>query len=112
MRSENFVAFFTVSGFFIGLIFSILKYDDVLDLFLYTLAITLFFHMFIHVVLALFIKADDSFHISFDKAEYENIVNAQITLLKERENEITALLKSINNKNEYEKEGKKANVHH
>ena len=96
MRSENFVAFFTVCGFFIGLIFAIVKVDDVLDLFFYTLAITLFFHMFIHVVLVLFINANEDFQIAFDKYEHEELANVQVNELKEREDQITALLKSIN----------------
>jgi len=96
MRSENYVAFFTVCGFFIGLIFSIVKGDNVTDLFLYTLSITLFFHMFIHVVLVLFINAQEGFSISFDKNEQERVVNMQVSQLKEREDQITTLLKSIN----------------
>ncbi len=96
MRSENYVAFFTVCGFFIGLIFSILKVDTVTDLFLYTFAITLFFHMFIHVVLVSFINANEIFNIPFDKNEHEALANAQVMELKEREDQITALLKSIN----------------
>jgi hypothetical protein len=96
MRSENYVAFFTVCGFFIGLIFSIVKADDVTDLFLYTLSITLFFHMFIHVVLVLFINANETFNIPFDRQEQEELANAQVLELKEREDQITALLKSIN----------------
>ena len=96
MRSENYVAFFTVCGFFIGLIFSIVKGNTVTDLFLYTFAITLFFHMFIHVVLVNFINANEIFKIPFDKNEHEELANAQVMELKEREDQITALLKSIN----------------
>ena len=96
MRSENYVAFFTVCGFFIGLIFSIVKVNTVTDLFLYTFAITLFFHMFIHVVLVNFINANEIFKITFDKNEHEELANAQVMELKEREDQITALLKSIN----------------
>ncbi len=96
MRSENYVAFFTVCGFFIGLIFSIVKSNTVTELFLYTFAITLFFHMFIHVVLVNFINANETFHIPFDKNEHEALANTQVMELKEREDQITALLKSIN----------------
>ncbi len=107
MRSENYVAFFTVCGFFIGLIFSIVKVDTIADLFLYTFAITLFFHMFIHVVLVYFINANEVFKISFDKNEHEELANAQVMELKERENQITALLKSINDFTPNEREGVK-----
>ncbi len=104
MRSENFVAFFTVCGFFVGLIFSFVKLDDILDIFFYTIAITLFFHMFIHLVWVLIIKSNDIFIIKFDKNEYENVINEQISELKERENRITTLLKSLNDHSEYENE--------
>ena len=96
MRSENYIAFFTVCGFFIGLIFSIVKADAISDLFLYTLSITLFFHMFIHLVLVQFIHANEVFNISFDKEEHESLANMQILELKEREDQITTLLRSIN----------------
>jgi len=95
MRSENYVAFFTVCGFFIGLIFSIVKVDTVLEFLFYTLAITLFFHMFIHVVLVQFTHANEIYHVAFDKQEHETLANEQVSQLKERENQITALLKSI-----------------
>ena len=105
MRSENYVAFFTVCGFFVGLIFSIVKFDDISDIFFYTFAIALFFHTFIHIVLVLFIEANDIFEVPFDKKVHEEIANEQINLLKNREDHITALLKSINSTKEYEKEG-------
>lgn len=107
MRSENYVAFFTVCGFFIGLIFSIVKVDTITDLFLCTLSITLFFHMFIHVVLVYFIQANEIFDVSFDKNEHEELANMQILELKEREDQITALLKSINDFTPNEIEGVK-----
>ncbi len=107
MRSENYVAFFTVCGFFIGLVFSIVKVDTIMDLFLYTFAITLFFHLFIHVVLVLFIKSNDIFNIPFDKQEHEELANAQVLELKEREDQITALLKSINDFTPTQNEGVK-----
>jgi len=108
MRSENYVAFFTVCGFFIGLIFSIVKVDTITDLFLYTLSITLFFHMFIHVVLVYFTQANEIFDVSFDKNEHEELANMQILELKEREDQITALLKSINDFTPNEIEGVKS----
>jgi len=107
MRSENYVAFFTVCGFFIGLIFSIVKAGSITDLFIYTLAITLFFHMFIHVVLVFIIQANEIYDIPFDKKEHEELANVQVLELKEREDQITSLLKSINDFTPIEKEGVK-----
>ena len=73
MRSENYVAFFTVCGFFIGLIFSIVKVNTIADLFLYTLSITLFFHMFIHVVLVYFINANEFSRFHLTKMSTKNL---------------------------------------
>jgi len=101
MRSENFVAFFTVSGFFIGLIFSIIKFDDIFDIFFYTGAVTLFFHLFIHFVMTQLIKSNSDFKILFDKNAFEESANEQISILKSKEEQITKLLKSINDKKDF-----------
>ncbi len=95
MRSENYVAFFTVCGFFIGMIFSMVKYDDALDFLLATFTITLFFYLFIHVVLIFFLSAKEVEDNLFDTKDYESSSNGQIAEIKEREDKITALLKSI-----------------
>jgi hypothetical protein len=44
------------------------------------------------------------FEIKFDKSEFEEVINSQISELKDREKTITALLKSINDHTQYEKE--------
>ena len=95
MRSENFVAFFTICGFFLGLIFSMVKYDDALSFLAVTLIITLFFYLFIHVVLIFFLDAEDITDDFFDKSGFESFVNGQINEIKDREEKITTLLKSI-----------------
>lgn len=56
MLGENYVYFFTVQGFFIGIIFGILKSLDAEGLFLYTFFITAFFYLFSHIVIALYFK--------------------------------------------------------
>ena len=95
MRSENYVAFFTVCGFFIGMIFSIVKFDEALSFLLSTLTITLFFYLFIHVVLIFFLSAKEIEDNLFNTKDFESISNGQIAEIKKREDKITALLKSI-----------------
>ncbi len=95
MRSENFVAFFTICGFFIGIIFSLLKMDGALELLISTLVITLFFYLFIHVVLIFFLTAKEVDEKYFDIHEQELLVNDQIANIKAREEKITAILKNI-----------------
>lgn len=95
MRSENYVAFFTVCGFFIGMIFSMVKFDGALNFLLSTLTITLFFYLFIHIVLIFFLSAKEIEDNLFNTKDYESISNEQIAEIKEREDKITTLLKSI-----------------
>ncbi len=95
MRSENYVAFFVICGFFLGFIFSMIKYDDALVFLLSTLLITFFFYMFIHVVLIFFLCEKDIDDNFFDKSGFESFANEQIDEIKMREERITALLKSI-----------------
>lgn len=105
MRSENFVAFFTVCGFFIGMIFSMVKFDSALSFLFSTLTITLFFYLFIHLVLIFFLSAKDVEDTLFNTKEYESTSNVQIAEIKEREDKITALLKSIHGTSNAENEG-------
>lgn len=105
MRSENFVAFFTVCGFFIGMIFSMVKFDDAFSFILSTFTITLFFYLFIHVILIFFLSAKEVEDTLFDKKEYESISNGLISEIKEREEKITTLLKSIHGVKDKDLEG-------
>ncbi len=95
MRSENYVAFFTVSGFFIGLLFSILKFDAIEDILFYTVTITLFFYLFIHVVLIFYLDVMDQTISFFEKEAFEETCNNQIRAIQEREQKISDMLKSI-----------------
>ncbi len=95
MRSENYVAFFTVSGFFIGLVFSVIKSEAIEDIIFYTLAITLFFYLFIHVVLTFYLRKPDTKISFFEKESFEAVCNLQISEIKKREQKISAMLKSI-----------------
>jgi len=89
------VAFFIVSGFFIGLIFSVIKFDAIEYILFYTLTITLFFYLLIHVILIFYLSQLDSDISFFNKKEFEDLSNLQISEIKEREEKITAMLKSI-----------------
>jgi hypothetical protein len=56
MLGENFVYFFTVQGFFVGIIFGILKSFDAEGLLVYTFFITIFFYLFSHVIIAFYFR--------------------------------------------------------
>ncbi|RUM63076.1 MAG: hypothetical protein DSZ05_09205 [Sulfurospirillum sp.] len=95
MRSENYVAFFTVSGFFIGLIFSAIKFDAIENIIFYTISITLFFYLFIHVILIFYLRETEKEITFFQKDDFEAVCNLQIADIKKRERKISSMLKSI-----------------
>jgi len=114
---NNFIYFFTVSGFFIGLIFTIINFSMPEDIILYTAEITLFFYLFIHVVIMNFVDIK-RFGVSlFNKKEYEEVSEYFVSELDVREKRMDALLLEVEKMNiKYELESKnekelEANAH-
>jgi L-asparagine transporter-like permease len=96
MRGENFIYFATVSGFFIGVIFSILKEFDVIDFIFATIIITLLFYLVALGSVALFIKfLDIRQFIFFNKQEIDSILDSQIKELEKKEDFIFESYKFI-----------------
>ncbi len=104
---NNFIYFFTVCGFFIGLIFSIINFSIPEDIIFYTAEITLFFYLFIHIVIMNFVDIK-RFGISlFNKKEYEEVSEYFIAELDTREKRMDALLLEVERMNiKYEQESK------
>jgi len=89
MRGENFIYFSTVSGFFIGIIYSILTGLDVFDFLVSTLLITAVFYVIALGGVSLFVKFLDIKNIVFfDKHSVDEIINIQIKELEKSENYI------------------------
>ena len=65
MRAENFIAFFTVCGFFIGIVFTLLKVSEPIEMLVYTLVITLFFYLIIHIVIMNYVDVKRTFEEIF-----------------------------------------------
>lgn len=99
LRAENFIYFFTVSGFFIGLIFSILNFAQPEDILLYTALVTLFFYLFIHVVVMNFVDVKRFGASLFAKYEYESISEYFVSELDTREKSMDALLLELESLN-------------
>ena len=93
VKSENFIYFFTICGFFIGLMFSILNFSEPEEILFYTLEITLFFYLIIHVAVMNF--------FDFDKKDHENISDYFIQELENREKVMDNLLASIDSMNQH-----------
>ena len=85
MLAENFVYFFTVQGFFIGIVFGVLKSFDAEGLLLYTFFITTFFYLFSHIIIALYFKTIALKTYGFPKAIHEKHLDMIVKEINKRE---------------------------
>lgn len=85
MLGENFVYFFTVQGFFVGIIFGILKSFDAEGLLLYTFFITTFFYLFSHIIIALYFKTITAKAYNFPKDIHEKELDIFVKEINKRE---------------------------
>ncbi|MCD6173899.1 MAG: hypothetical protein J7J96_08985 [Sulfurimonas sp.] len=93
MLGENFVYFFTVQGFFIGIIFGILKSFDAEGLLTYTFFITTFFYLFSHVIIALYFKTLVAKSYYFPKEIHERELDLIVKEINKREKIIDSACK-------------------
>lgn len=93
MFGENFVYFFTVQGFFIGIVFGILKSFDAEGLLVYTFLITTFFYLFSHVIVALYYKTTIGKIYFFPKEIHEKQLDLFVKEINKREKIIDAAIK-------------------
>lgn len=100
MRPENYVAFFTVCGFFVGLAFSIVSIDEAFDIFCSTLLITFMFYVSIHVTIMNFVDIKKISGRIFNKGDYEKTSNNIINDLVLREKKIDLILEKLNEERE------------
>ena len=103
MRIENFIYFFTICGFFIGLVFSIVNFNDPMYILFYTFLITLFFYLLIHLSIASFLDIKSLSKNIFDKSKYEEVSDYFIYELENREKKINSLVNVIENINREKK---------
>jgi len=85
MLGENFVYFFTVQGFFVGIIFGVLKSFDAEGLLLYTFVITTFFYLFSHVIIAFYFRTMTAKASYFPKDEHEKELDLFVKEINKRE---------------------------
>ncbi|ELK8542583.1 hypothetical protein Q6T14_001403 [Campylobacter jejuni] len=100
MRPENYVAFFTVCGFFIGLAFSIISIDEAFDILIFTCFITFMFYVFVHIVIMNFIDVKKISGRIFNKHDYEKTSNNIINDLVIREKKMDIILEKLNEERE------------
>ncbi len=83
---NNFISFLTLNGFFVGVLFAILKLDDPLMMVVAVIFVTTFFYMIAIASAALYIKNvtfQPRYRIKKDK--YENAIDNAIMELEKRE---------------------------
>ncbi|MDX9813403.1 MAG: hypothetical protein WC144_08135 [Sulfurimonas sp.] len=85
MYAENFVHFFTVAGFFVGIIFGILKSFTPENLLTYTLLITIFFYLFSHLIVAFYYRTKLGKAYFFAKDEHEKTLDFFVKEINKRE---------------------------
>ena len=85
MLGENFVYFFTVQGFFVGIIFGILKSFDAQGLLVYTFFITTFFYLFSHIIIAMYFKTLSAKSQFFPKDQHELELDMFVKEINKRE---------------------------
>ncbi|MEA1983222.1 MAG: hypothetical protein U9N39_06740 [Campylobacterota bacterium] len=93
MLGENFVYFFTVQGFFVGVIFGILKSFDANGLFVYTTLITIFFYLFSHIIIALYYKTLTARSYMFPRDDHEKQLDVFVKEINKRERLIDSAVK-------------------
>ena len=86
MRGENFIFFLASCGFFIGIIFSILKNLDFEEFLYATFLLTSIFYLVGLATVSLFIKyLNVKKIIYFNKYQVDSIIDAQIKELEKKE---------------------------
>ncbi len=93
MLGENFVYFFTVQGFFVGIIFGILKSFDADGLFLYTFFITIFFYLFSHIIIAFYYRTLTARSYKFPRDAHEKELDFFVKEINKREKLIDSAIK-------------------
>ena len=93
MLGENFVYFFTVQGFFIGIIFGILKSFDAEGLLVYTFFITTFFYLFSHIIIAMYFRTITAKAYNFPKELHERELDVFVKEINKREKLIDSACK-------------------
>jgi len=93
MLGENFVYFFTVQGFFVGIIFGVLKSFDANGLFVYTFFITAFFYLFSHIIIAFYYKTLTAKSYNFPRDMHEKELDQFVKEINKREKLIDSAMK-------------------
>lgn len=95
MASENFIGLSVVSGFFIGLIFAFIGFDEPENIVFFTLVVTAIFYLIVMSGISLF-----NWFVSFDtkrfnKEQLEDNLEYYVSQFRKKENELVYVLDYI-----------------
>ena len=108
---NNFIAFLTLNGFFVGLIFAVLKLSDPMHIVFAVIFITALFYMMSIAAASFFIKnVNFSPRYRIKKEKYESAVDIAIIELQKRERLIKDMYEFIKELEEEEYEDMKRDV--
>lgn len=93
MLGENFVYFFTVQGFFVGIVFGILKSFNAEGLLIYTFFITAFFYLFSHIIIAFYYRTTIAKNYFFPRELHEKKLDYFALEINKREKLIDSAIK-------------------
>ncbi|MGA9045583.1 hypothetical protein [Sulfuricurvum sp.] len=85
MRGSNFVSFLTVQGFFIGIVFGILKSSSPESFLGFVILITAFFYLFAHLCVGFFFQTLGVKSHPFPKASHEHNLDFFVREINKRE---------------------------
>lgn len=92
---DNFVAFFTVCGFFIGMIFSIVSIQGAFEIIAFTVFITFIFYILIHIAIMSFVDTKKVGIKGFDKDEFEMTADILVRETEAREKRMKSTIKKL-----------------
>lgn len=90
MRGSNFVSFLTVQGFFIGIVFGILKSNSPESFLALVILISVFFYLFAHLCVGFFFQTLGVKPSSFPKTSHEHNLDFFVREINKREQFIDA----------------------
>ena len=88
MNEENVIGFWTVFGFFVGLMTGFMTHDDPIAIFLTVILVNLFFYLMAHLSVAFFVRYAEFGKVRFDREEFDRKLDHFYDQLLQRESYI------------------------
>jgi len=108
MNEENVIGFWTIFGFFAGLMTGFMTQNDPIAIFLTVVLVNLFFYLMAHLSVAFFVRYAEFGKVHFDRREFDRKLDHFYDQLLQRERFIDAYpIESETETEERDAKGKK-----